>query len=181
MVERSMSNVGSMQLVGAAEVKKLLDAYPKLVARAAVRKGLKAGALHLLDALKGAAPVKTGTLQSAMRIANGRPRNKANFRVKVGLGPIKGDVGAKAMARYEKDIAAGRKRRKPKSRTRFYYKTLELPSKRGAPLHPFFMRAYNGVRNEIGQLIVNGTRDAVYEEAARINRRTLGLKKTRGR
>lgn len=180
MVKSDMQFVGSMQLSGAAELQKLLEAYPKLVTAAATRKGVKKAADHMKSVIANAAPKKSGMLQSAIRAARYKTRNKANVLYKVGLGPIKGDIGEAAQEKRDKAIAAGKKPPRFKSRTRFYYKTLELPSKRGAPLHPFFMRAYNSTRNSAAQMIIDGTRDAVYEEATRIYRRSLGLKK-RGR
>lgn len=180
MVKSDMQVTGAMQLSGAAELKKLLDAYPKLVTAAATRKGVKKAADHMKNVIQAAAPKRTGLLQKAIRAARYKTRNKANVLYKVGLGPIKGDIGEAGQRKRDAAVAAGKRPPRIKARTRFYYKTLEMPSKRGAPLHPFFMGAYNSARNATAQMIVDGTKQAVYEEAARINRRSLGLKK-RGR
>lgn len=180
MVKSDMRNVGGMELVGAVELKKLLDAYPTMVAKAAARKGLREAAKHLQSVLQAAAPVRTGKLRSAIRIASARSKKKYTYRYKVGLGPIRGDIGEKAKKRQEDAIAAGKKPPKAQAKIRFYYKVLEFKSARGPAMHPFFMTAYNSARNTTAQIVVDGTRDAVYEEAARINRRTLGLKKKRG-
>jgi hypothetical protein len=177
VVKNDQRNVGAMQLVGAIEVKKLLDAYPKLVASAAVRKGLREAAKELQEVIQNAAPVKTGKLRSAIRIARAKTRQKFTYRYKVGLGPIRGDIGVKAKLAQVAAINAGKKPPKAKAKIRFYYKTLEFPTKRGAPMHPFFMAAYQSARNTTAQTIVDATRDAVYSEAARIHRRTLSLKK----
>jgi HK97 gp10 family phage protein len=177
VVKNDKQKVGSMQLVGAVELKKLLDAYPKLVAASAVRKGLRVAARDLQKVIQNAAPRKTGMLRSAIRIARSRTRDKNTYRYKVGLGPIRGDIGLAAKLERVGDINAGRKPKRVKSKTRFYYKTLEFGREGGPPLHPFFLNAYNSARSETAQKIIEETKKAVYTEAARINRRSLSLKK----
>lgn len=153
----AMANTGAMQLVGAAQVHTLLAAYPVMVQKAAERTGMRKSSKVLAMYLQQAAPAKTGMLRKAMRVKKVRaPRGLLKYQV--GLRSAKGE-----------------------SKVRFYYKTLELQSKRGAPLHPFFMQTWEAHKVEIAQLIVDNTRQAVYDEAARIYRRTMGLKKKRGR
>ena len=52
--------------------------------------------------------------------------------------------------------------------TRFYYKTLEVRSARGAPLHPFFERAAERHSGDVMQIIVDETRKALYFEAGKL-------------
>jgi HK97 gp10 family phage protein len=56
--------------------------------------------------------------------------------------------------------------------TRFYYKTLEFATKRGAPLHPFMDAAWKANRENIAQLIIHETTKELYREAGRIYART---------
>lgn len=160
-----MTNAGPMQLVGAAQVHALLVAYPKAVAAAATRTGLRKSARALRAYLVQAAPERTGKLRKAINVKRMRPRDKTSARMKVGLQAIRGDSGSKG----------GR------SKIRYYYKTLEFDSARGPAMHPFFLNTWNSHREEIAQMIVEQTRVAVYSEAAKVHRRTLGLKKTKAK
>ena len=60
--------------------------------------------------------------------------------------------------------------------TRYYYKSLEYSSKRGAPLNPFFEQAWKQNREQVAQLIINYTHRALYLEAGKIHARTIAKK-----
>jgi hypothetical protein len=51
--------------------------------------------------------------------------------------------------------------------TRFYYETLDLSSKRGAPLRPWFEASVTRHSKTIGNLIVEKTKEALAYEAGR--------------
>ena len=56
--------------------------------------------------------------------------------------------------------------------TRFYYKTLEFNTKRGAPMRPFFDAAWKSNREAVAQIIIDGATKALYQEAGKIHART---------
>lgn len=56
--------------------------------------------------------------------------------------------------------------------TRFYFKSLELTTKRGAPLRPFFDAAWKQNREQVAQLIIDNATKALYTEAGKIYART---------
>jgi len=57
-------------------------------------------------------------------------------------------------------------------RERYYYKTLEMQSERGAPLHPFFEKTWNRHKNTAADMIVSETRKALYTEAGKVMARS---------
>lgn len=62
-------------------------------------------------------------------------------------------------------------------RERFYYKTLEMNTAKGAPTHPFFEKTWNAHRKEAAQMIVDEARKALYTEAGKVMARSVGRKK----
>lgn len=56
--------------------------------------------------------------------------------------------------------------------TRFYYKSLEMTTKRGAPLRPFFEAAWKQNREQASQLIITNTIKELYREAGKVYART---------
>jgi len=50
---------------------------------------------------------------------------------------------------------------------RFYYKTLDLHTKRGAPLHPWFGDSVSRHSPAISQMIINEARAAIHAEAGK--------------
>lgn len=141
----------SIQLNGVKELNALLEAYPSSVTKAAGRTGVRKAAQKFRASLN--IPTRTGLLRKAVKV-RGRRADKTSVRFFVGLGKIKGE-----------------------SNIRGYYKTLEMNTKRGGPLRPFLLPAYNAQKEALAQLIVDETRKAVYDQAARINRRVLGISK----
>lgn len=53
-------------------------------------------------------------------------------------------------------------------RERYYYKTLEFDSARGAPLHPFFLAAWTANEQQVAQMLIDETRKALFVEAGKI-------------
>ncbi len=145
-----MTLKGDMKFLGLASLQKSLDELPGNVQQRAVDKGIKEAARHIRRQMKAAAPKNTGTLRRAITMRYSRRQGRAW----IGLGTIKGET-----------------------KTRFYYKTLEYSSARGAPLNPFMQRVFNSNRLAAQSLIINGTRQALYEESLKVWRRT----KARGR
>ena len=152
-----------MQLVGVQEIKALFAEYPARVVELAARTGLRQSAKVLRNHLRDAAPRRTGKLEQAINYKRARGRNKFSPRYKVGLQKIRGDVGKKGGP----------------AKVRYYYKTLEFQSERGPAMHPFFQATYDAHRRDVAQLIIDETRKAVYSEAGKIHRKTLGLKRRR--
>jgi hypothetical protein len=153
----------SIVLEGALELKALLAEYPRKVSEAAARKGLMKAAIRFRKTLRHMAPAQTGRLRKALGISKVKTANKLNPILKVGLRKIPGEVVT---------FKGG-------SQVRYYYKTLEFDSARGKALRPFFQGAWDMNKDMIAQMIVDETRKAVYAEAARIHRRSLGIKNRR--
>ena len=61
--------------------------------------------------------------------------------------------------------------------TRFYYKTLEFNTKRGAAMNPFMEAAWKSNREGISQLIITETKKSLYQEAGKIYARTKARKR----
>lgn len=60
--------------------------------------------------------------------------------------------------------------------TRFYYKTLDLSTRRGPPLHPYFEAVWDARRAEITQMILDETLKAISLEAGKIYAKTKAKK-----
>jgi HK97 gp10 family phage protein len=60
---------------------------------------------------------------------------------------------------------------------RFYYKALEMNTKRGAPLRPFFEATWKQNREQIADLIIQNTTKSLYQEAGKIYARTKARKR----
>lgn len=82
--------------------------------------------------------------------------------------------------RLKKSIGVKRDRKSGKVKvglmTRFYYKTLDLQSRRGPPLRPYFEGVWASRREEITQMILNETLKAVSIEAGKIYVKTKAAK-----
>ena len=64
-------------------------------------------------------------------------------------------------------------------RDRFYYETLDLHSKRGAPLNPWFEAAMTRHAQGIGQLIVDKMKESLAFEAGRTYARSKAIRRRR--
>ena len=144
----------SIQLKGVEELNKLLTAYPYKVALTAQKRGLTRGAARLRTYFRAEMPRATGTLRKS-----------------VGYKTVKGSKGSKVIVGLN---------------TRFYYKTLEFGrkahSRKGKPvaatppMHPLgFSKVWYSQREGIAQLIIDEAKRALYQEAANIHSKTLGI------
>jgi|GEM_PF-6027143 len=143
----------SLQLNGCKELQALLETYPQIVIEAAARTGLRKAGRKLRASIQ--VPHRTGRLDSAVKVRGGKVRG-TSARLFVGL----------SKARGERVV-------------RSYYKTLEMPSRRGGPLRPFLLQPYLAQKEALAQLIIDETRNAVYAQARRIHRKTLAKNKAR--
>jgi hypothetical protein len=152
----------SIQLAGVEELKKLLETYPEKVALKAQKRGLTRGAARLRTYFRAAAPKKSGKLRK-------------DIKYKTALG----SAGSKVIVGISK---------------RHYYKVLDIgrqpyekSAKRGGkkyryagspPMRPtYFADVWYSKRESIAQLIIDETRTALYQEAANIHSKTLGIAK----
>lgn len=137
----------SIKLNGAAELVELLKDYPSNVTQAAARAGLRTAGKKFRASLN--IPQVTGKLNGAVKVRL-RKQSQTSYVAHVGLGKIKGERGV-----------------------RYYYKTLEMNTRRGGPLRPFLYAPFQAQQAGLAQMIVDETRKAVYKQAARINRKVM--------
>lgn len=153
------------RLIGADLLKAELKLFPERVQTAAIESGVRKGAGILRTAMRRQAyqgPAKTPagftrTLRKALRSAVGKKRSKNAGKAWVGLKKIKGESRAR---NYYRVLEFGRKPYKKKSGAAF----------RGTPnpMRPFFAKAWEAKRAEVGQAIVTGARQALAKEAGKV-------------
>lgn len=108
--------------------------------------------------------VKRRATDSGLRKAGARLRTAFRRAAPRQSGTLRQSIGSSFNKRDGK-VYVGLK-------TRFFYKTLEFQTKRGAPLHPFMDAAWKSNRDNIAQLIIEETRKELYREAGKIYART---------
>lgn len=74
----------SVQIKGAAELQRYLDQLPANVEKNIVRGALRAGTKVMADAVKAAAPEKTGALKKSVRVRAGVRAGRVTSRVVIG-------------------------------------------------------------------------------------------------
>jgi len=156
----------TIKLVGAKELAAQLKAFPQAVRARAITMGVKAGARILTTHMRrvayaggGKAKTRRGftkTLRKAIRFSAGKPKNPIKGgKAWVGLKTIRGESKAR---NYYRVLEHGRKP---------YSRKTGAAYKGSPPMRPFFKRAWEAKRGEVGQAIVNGTKIAIAREAGR--------------
>lgn len=149
----------SIQLVGVDELKKLLETYPAKVALTAQKRGLTRGAARLRTYFRAAAPKKSGKL-----------RKDIKYKTAEGSKGSKVIVGVMNL-HYYKVLDEGRKPYKRRSQGGKMYAG-------SPPMRPTnFSSVWYSKRESIAQLIIDEAKKAVYQEAANIHSKTLGIAK----
>lgn len=74
----------AVQIKGAADLQRFLDQLPANVEKNIVRGALRAGAKVTADAVKAAAPEKTGALKKSVRVTAGVRAGRVTSRVVIG-------------------------------------------------------------------------------------------------
>ena len=165
-----MSDSGSFKIVGADQLKKMLEQFPDAVQRRAVNTGLNKAGGRLRTYLKRAAP------------------RRDNFHGDAPPGQLVKSIGVKHDRKTGK-IKVG-------LMTRFYYKVLEYgrnPHKRrykravsnfggydvkgSPPMHKFFEKVWDMRKAEITQMILDETWKAISIEAGKMHARTKAKNK----
>lgn len=142
-----MSEKTSIELVGAKELENLFKSFPYAVSKRAKRTGVR----------------KAGQRMRTL-VRRDAPRDKGNLRKSIGVyktksGAVKVGLNVKTPGDPDK-FGAGK-------RVRFYYKTLDLPSKRGGALHPWFLKSVERHAPGISNLMIAETKKALYREAGK--------------
>ena len=132
------------KLQGVDALIKEMKGFGPTVADKAADRAIKGTARRYLTKLRRAAPKDSGRLRKALRVRYSRKAKKAW----IGLGKIRGET-----------------------QIRQYYKTLEMNTARGAPLHPWMKRHFESMQRELASEIIKHTRLELYKEAGRIHAR----------
>lgn len=126
---------------------KQMNAFGPTVAQRAADAGIRGAARMAARDLKKAAPRgPSGNLRRAIKMKYSK-KMKTAF---IGLRSAPGERGV-----------------------RFYYKTLEFQTKLGPPRNPFMEKEYESQSRKYAQYVIDNTTTALYEEAAKVYRRTV--------
>ena len=141
----------SVQIKGAAELQRYLDQLPANVEKNIVRGALRAGTKVMADAVKAAAPEKTGALKKSVRVTAGVRAGRVTSRVVIG----------DKKAWYLHILEGGAKPHIIKPRVKSGKKALSFGERVYAMVHhpgvkanPFFVRTVDGVAQQSASKVI---------------------------
>jgi hypothetical protein len=148
-----------MKLQGADFLSQQMKAFGPTVSEKAGRKGVGKAAQMVRRSMRQASPKPiTGKLRKALSYKTYGRKQGTSKTAYVGLRKIRGE-----------------------SRGRWYYRTLEMPHKGGAPYNPFFKDAWESSKKQAAQIIIDATATALYAEAAKVYQKSLRTNLNPGR
>lgn len=135
----------NIELEGADFLLKQMKAFGPTVEKKATKTGIRKAARQMQRALRSAAPTYSGRLRKQIGVK----------------------VGKKGIAWI------GLRRGKSETQTLYYYKTLDMKSRRGGPLNPWFENAAKAASQGVTTTIIDATTVALYDEAAKVYKRSM--------
>ena len=141
----------TMKLVGADFLLKQMKAFGPTVAERGGRKGVAKAAQLVRRTMRKAAPTgKTKMLKKSIGYKTyGRTGGGAK-QAYVGIRKIRGE-----------------------SKGRWYYRTLEVDHARGKAYNPFFVKAWESVKDQADDLIISAATDAFYTESGKVMAKSI--------
>lgn len=141
----------TMKLVGADFLSKQMKAFGPTVAEKGGRKGVAKAAQLVRRTFRKAAP-----------------RGKTKL--------LKKSIGYKTYGRAgggAKQAYVGLRKIRGESQGRWYYRTLEVDHARGKAYNPFFVDAWESVKEQAADLIISAATTAIYTEASKVYEKSV--------